>query len=1282
MKLTILKSLLLASLLLVTPIQAQDSATQPASKPTAKPPKPAPVVWTQTTDPKNDYSKDPAKTLILNPNLPWSEVGWQGGASAVGSFRKENFTRFIVNDPGGREVWYRRISSPPLWERYPIAVIRYRATGLSKKNFSYGLWIDDGKGPYFGGITALQFEHFIPDGQIHEVRADLRLCPIKKAKPPGSIIGSLTFALKADPGQQLIFDLYEIRFEADSEKPNPPIALDCQGTVKLVNTQGEPVFGAMIKPAAEWANLAPEVRTNSLGEARMQWGFGESFGGYAYPNYKPSLQISASKPGFYTSHTSVFTPVAFGSQLRMFPAARISGTLVDDQDKPVAGAGIEIDVTGPGHDDSRENRIYATSTVVTDSQGKWETDPLPALISPTRISSVKISDTRYVTRTYSIDSPAKPLSDITLNGQTGNKFIIRKGVILTGRVLDKDNKPIPNADVKAGRSRDNPQGRIDELQARSDKMGHFQIGPFPVGQHTFQVSAGRYAPQFPSVKVTDLDTPVSIDVNLKAAKAIKAQIVTPDGKPIAGAIVASPQWEGQSLEFSTTSKVDGKFTWTNPPQGTVPVTIFLKDRPSDRYIIPLVPSDEEYTVTLLDQRRFTVSPALTPGTHGLAPAIPAPETLREPDPEKSLSVPYSPPTSRTSQFIRHPQQGDSDGGVTSPEYVSLQLLNAQFFGRQFNIFSIPGFTGQEKLKKLVIRYRATTSPQWQPNIPMTSGRDLIGLNIGSNLDTYYKGPSIPDFVPDGKIRELVLDISPSPLAGDSPRSNNAYFLQFIRPTTSFGDPQPAIQSLNLDLLKVWVESSENIASFEKPFKHQVKVFQANGKPAGGVTVKLLPAGRSQLTATTDATGIVQLEGNTLEAPSRSITASHAGMVLATTPLTDNLTTIRLPSSFKSAPEFEKSEPVMLDGQVLASPTSSAVGAQVWITRQPYLTQDTKPVLTDERGRYLLAIPDQGLNCIAPPPGFEGQPLRVYARLGDLAAVALIPKQGTRVNLPLQPMVRPILIVTGIDLTTDRMRNFPTIRFMGYGSAQLTQVEGKYVYIAPPLIADDVVYMFATAQDHLPVILQFKVKESMPPLVLEFKPAHQVQVTYLDEDGAPIPDLAIITEYGGNVKATTNAKGQATFKNMLPGGGRLNILRTRNELSAYIGTNTLIIPVPRNSPQVLPNVSFVPYWSCKLSVLDAQTGHPIQTAYASATPSEWGFGSKAQTPAQAQTEIDGQNMCAWVPVPGAASTLKVMEDKTRIIVFAKGYKLGTVELSKSDPRPRTYQIKLEKDSTNP
>ena len=160
----------------------------------------------------------PPRSVEVDIHRGWRWVSWaQPQESRLHSMGLDaDFPRFTVSDPNLRNTWIRRLKPQLDWQRYPILVLKYRASNVRKtkmdKVTNYLIWVDDGTGPDRGGHILFMASDLVDDGQVHELRKDMR--PFKPKGP----ITTVALGLTCPDKSPALFELVEIRFEAPSDR--------------------------------------------------------------------------------------------------------------------------------------------------------------------------------------------------------------------------------------------------------------------------------------------------------------------------------------------------------------------------------------------------------------------------------------------------------------------------------------------------------------------------------------------------------------------------------------------------------------------------------------------------------------------------------------------------------------------------------------------------------------------------------------------------------------------------------------------------------------------------------------------------------------------------------------------------------------------------------------------------------------------------------------------------------------------------------------------------------
>ena len=161
-----------------------------------------------------DNAKDRGLSLNVLDKAKWRSTRWSGddyptaGRSSMDI--QADRVRFTVEDKYCFRVWVRYFDESVDYKRYPIVVMRYRAADTIK-NKAYNVWMDDGTGPNHGGFVPARMEDLVSDGEVHELRKDLR-----EFNPAGPITG-LALGVMSGEKTPATYDLISLHFEAPSE---------------------------------------------------------------------------------------------------------------------------------------------------------------------------------------------------------------------------------------------------------------------------------------------------------------------------------------------------------------------------------------------------------------------------------------------------------------------------------------------------------------------------------------------------------------------------------------------------------------------------------------------------------------------------------------------------------------------------------------------------------------------------------------------------------------------------------------------------------------------------------------------------------------------------------------------------------------------------------------------------------------------------------------------------------------------------------------------------------
>ena len=208
----------------------------------------------------------------------------------------------------------------------------------------------------------------------------------------------------------------------------------------------------------------------------------------------------------------------------------MGGIVVYLGDQPVEGVTVVMTVSkyGPGRRPKNPVgfEIYYEVPSRTGPDGRWRTDSVPPGAEEVHLQLIHPDFVCDGSTTVGARGRSPKLAG--LRDQT-DRQVLRKGVTISGRVVDAQGKPIAGAEVV-----DSTAGLtfLTYVQrAFSDQGGrfHFQLGRG--GDKTLTATARGFEPM--SLKVAAEPNAPPIEFRLAPGRLLRARVVDPQGKPIA-----------------------------------------------------------------------------------------------------------------------------------------------------------------------------------------------------------------------------------------------------------------------------------------------------------------------------------------------------------------------------------------------------------------------------------------------------------------------------------------------------------------------------------------------------------------------------------------------------------------------------------------------------------------------------------------------------------------------------------------------------------------------------
>ncbi len=269
----------------------------------------------------------------------------------------------------------------------------------------------------------------------------------------------------------------------------------------------------------------------------------------------------------------------------------IGGTVRDKAGRPIAGARVLLQVgANPprGGVERYPGPECAVAAALTDAQGRWRSDALPASAGPgVRLDLVTMHPDRVgLKQTVT----AAALRAFATDG------VLQSGRSLTGTVLSPTGRPVAGATITV---QPISSPRFIE-RIRSGQDGRFRTGPFidpSWREFTFVVQADGFA-SYAQVLLVSPEIPPQA-IRMSPRRPLHGVVVDAQGHPIEGAAVRSATEFGYAgLDWEAETGVNGRFVWYDAP-ATGSYLLNIQKPPFRQFLARMVPGgSDEITVTL------------------------------------------------------------------------------------------------------------------------------------------------------------------------------------------------------------------------------------------------------------------------------------------------------------------------------------------------------------------------------------------------------------------------------------------------------------------------------------------------------------------------------------------------------------------------------------------------------------------------------------------------------------------------------------------------------------
>src|SRR5262249_20830024 len=124
--------------------------------------------------------------------------------------------------------------------------------------------------------------------------------------------------------------------------------------------------------------------------------------------------------------------------------------------------------------------------------------------------------------------------------------VLKKGLTVTGRIVDAAGRPVRGARVLFGPRRGGTPG---PPRGTTNERGEFTLENCEPGPSIITVQAEGLGPRIEEVRVEEKTAPVEIRMT-EPGSILRVKVVDIRGKPIAGAFVGADSWRGhETVQF-------------------------------------------------------------------------------------------------------------------------------------------------------------------------------------------------------------------------------------------------------------------------------------------------------------------------------------------------------------------------------------------------------------------------------------------------------------------------------------------------------------------------------------------------------------------------------------------------------------------------------------------------------------------------------------------------------------------------------------------------------------
>ncbi|HEY6139761.1 MAG TPA: carboxypeptidase regulatory-like domain-containing protein [Thermoanaerobaculia bacterium] len=315
----------------------------------------------------------------------------------------------------------------------------------------------------------------------------------------------------------------------------------------------QPVAGAFVSLLQAGFNMGGEVVYGAITDAK---------GAFTIPNALPgTYAVFSGRPGYNIPRVEV--PLVAGrtvqKSLYATPLGTISGVVMDEDKRPVAAARVNTRAA------SREAMNFTMMFGRPDARGAYSGPDGRFVVKDVQTEQDIIVDAAK--KGYP-PAHTTPMRVIAGEKKSGVSLTIPRGIAFAGRVLDKNNKPVPNAAIETVETANDQGAQIRRVMAfANSRQSDDMVRSGADGTFVVRVKEGRYD--------------VVVKAEGYASKTLRAQQVAAGMKPVDIVVEPGVEITGRvtrggmgvdGVNVSTMSMTEGMQSTMSAPDGTFRLT--------------------------------------------------------------------------------------------------------------------------------------------------------------------------------------------------------------------------------------------------------------------------------------------------------------------------------------------------------------------------------------------------------------------------------------------------------------------------------------------------------------------------------------------------------------------------------------------------------------------------------------------------------------------------------------------------------------------------------------